>query len=240
MLEFIIAFIIIVFASMIQGISGFGFSLLAVPLLAIVMSLDLIVPILVIFSLLLNIIVFTKVKGHINKKQILILVVFGLSSIPIGITALKGINEDYIKLVVGIIIVVSAIAMQLNYKIKFKSQNLAYALTGFLSGVLNGASSLSGPPVILMLSNEGVDKAAFRKTLATYFLVLNLFSIPMFAMSGVIDGLVIEHSLKLLPAMLIGTFTGVSIGNKIPESLFRKFSLLLIFIMGVLTIVSAL
>ncbi len=239
MVIYIISFLIIAIAAMIQGITSFGFSLVSVPLLALIMPLELIVPMLVVFSLLLNIIVFSKIQGHINKKQIAILIIFGLISIPLGIYGLKVVDDRIIKLIVGVIIIISALAMQFGFKVRFKNQNLAYGLTGFLSGILNGASSLSGPPVILMLSNDGLNKDNFRKTLATYFMVLNLFSIPLFLASGLLTETVLINSAKLLPALLIGTFTGIGVGNKIPDVLFKKLTLILIFVMGILTLISA-
>ncbi len=239
MVIYIICFLIITIAAMIQGVTSFGFSLISVPLLALIMPLELIVPMLVVFSLLLNIIVFSKIQGHINKKQIAILIIFGLISIPLGIYGLKVVDDTIIKLIVGVIIIISALAMQFGFKVRFKNQNLAYGLTGFLSGILNGASSLSGPPVILMLSNDGLNKDNFRKTLATYFMVLNLFSIPLFLASGLLTETVLINSGKLLPALLIGTFTGIGVGNKIPDVLFKKLTLILIFVMGILTLISA-
>lgn len=215
MLIYSIAFVIIVLSAMIQGITSFGFSLLAVPLLAFVMPLDVIVPVLILFSLVLNIIVFLKLEGHINKLQITLLVLFGLISIPLGINILKFVDENYIKLVVGVVIVISATAMQFNYKVHFKNQNISYAVTGFLSGILNGSSSLSGPPVILMLSNEGAEKANFRKTLSTYFMVLNLFSIPLFIITGLVTKEVLSHTLKLSPALIIGVVIGIGLGDRL-------------------------
>lgn len=238
MLLYIISFLIIFISAMIQGVTSFGFSLIGVPLLALIMPLDIIVPMLVLFSLVLNILVYSKIKGHVNKRQILILIIFGLISIPIGIYGLSVVDEKIIKLIVGTIIIVSALAMQFGFKVTFKKQDIAYGLTGFLSGILNGASSLSGPPVILLLSNEGVDKNNFRKTLATYFMTLNLFSIPMFLMSGFLTRDVMINTIKLSPALFIGTLLGIGLGNKIPDVVFRKVTLVLIFVMGLMTLLS--
>lgn len=238
-LYFIIA-IIILMAAMLQGVTGFGFSLLAVPLLSFVLPLKIIVPLLVLYSLILNILVFSKVKGKINKVQIIVLVLFGLAFIPVGIKLLNSVDENLIKLIVGIIIIISAISMNFGYKIKFKNQNIAFAVTGMLSGILNGASALSGPPVILMLSNEKVKKENFRKTLAIYFLVLNLFTIPIFIYEKMMTSEIISYSIKLFPALVIGALVGIKFGNKLPEKIFRKVTLILIFVMGVLTVMSTL
>lgn len=234
-----IAFITILVAAGIQGITGFGFSLVSLPLLAMLLPMETIVPMLVLYSLCLNIVLYKKVKGQIEKKRIVILVTCGLLFIPVGIYGLTAVNESLIKIIVGAIIIISSLALGLGFKIKFKNPMISYGLSGILSGLLNGASSLSGPPVILLLSNEGVDKDNFRKTLATYFMVLNLFSIPMFVMSGVLTTEVLLETLKYSPAMVVGVLGGVYLGNFMPEKLFRGMTLVLIFVMGIMTIVSS-
>jgi len=46
-------------------------------------------------------------------------------------------------------------------------------------------------------------------------------------------------SVQLFPALLIGTLTGLKVGDKIPDHIFKKITLGLIFIMGILTLISA-
>ena len=126
-----------------------------------------------------------------------------------------------------------------NYKITFKNDTMAYGLAGILSGILNGATSLSGPPVILMLSNEGVNKGSFRKTLATYFMVLNIFSLPMFIASGLLDRPLLIKSAIIFPSMVIGVILGIGLGNRMKENHFRKITLGLVFAMGLMTVISS-
>lgn len=232
--------LIIFSAAFIQGAVGFGFSLVAVPLLAIFLPLKEIVPMMVLFSLALNIIVWIKLKGHVDKRKIMVLILLGLVFIPVGILTLKFVKESYIQISVGLLVIVASLAMMKQYKIHFKNPYVAYALTGILSGVLNGATSLSGPPVILMLSNDGVDKMSFRKTLATYFMALNLFSLPMFFLGGMVTKPLLIKSLFIFPSVLIGVLLGILFGNKLNEKIFRKVTLILIFIMGIMTILSGL
>lgn len=234
-MSIMISLLVILFAAAVQGATGFGFSLVAVPLLSFVMPLHAIVPLLILFSLILNSIVFVNLKGHIDKKKITLLVLMGTVGIPVGIYILRFVNEDYIKFVVGILIMVSALAMYFNYKAHFKNVYLTYGLAGLLSGVLNGSSSLSGPPVILMLNNEGVSKRDFRKTLATYFMLLNIISVPILLLQGIITQEVFQSSLMRLPSMLIGVYLGLKLGNMVPERTFRKVTLVMIFVMGLAT-----
>lgn len=238
MLPLLLGFIIIWFAASIQGISGFGLSLVAVPLLSLILPLEVVVPLMVVFSLILNVISFSKIKGHVNKTQMLILICCGVLFIPVGIYGLKTLDDQIIKVVAGVIISFSAIMMAFGFKLKFNNQKIAYGITGMLSGVLNGASSLSGPPVILLLSNEGGEKNNFRKTLATYFMLLNIFTLPAFVIGGFDVDQVLYYGIRLLPALIIGTLFGIAVGNKVPEALFRKLTLGLILVMGIMTVLS--
>jgi uncharacterized membrane protein YfcA len=238
-LTYLYVMVIIGISALIQGTVGFGFSLVAVPLLAFAMPLKEIVPMLVLYSLFLNIMVWFKVNGKVDKKKIMLLIIFGLISIPLGIYILNYVKEIYIQIFVGILIIISSLAMIKNYKITFKNDTMAYGLAGILSGILNGATSLSGPPVILMLSNEGVNKGSFRKTLATYFMVLNIFSLPMFIASGLLDRPLLIKSAIIFPSMVIGVILGIGLGNRMKENHFRKITLGLVFAMGLMTVISS-
>jgi uncharacterized membrane protein YfcA len=69
---FMLGFISILLASLVQGITGFGFALIAVPLLSLfIPELRNITPIIVIYSFLTNIIIVYKTRQYIDLKKIL-------------------------------------------------------------------------------------------------------------------------------------------------------------------------
>jgi uncharacterized protein len=239
MITIFISFLIILFASIIQGMTSFGFSLIAVPLLGLFLPLKDFVPMLIIFSFLISLILFKKLKGNYNKKRILVLVLSGLSSTLLGINLLKFIDNNILKMIVGFIILISSLFMLFGIRLKFKVKILGDIIAGISSGLLNGSVSLSGPPVILLLSNEDTEKEKFRKTLTIYFLMLNLVSLPMFFFNGLLNKDIAIKTLINLPAMVIGMFLGFFIGNRITEELFKKIALGLILILGIMTVLSA-
>lgn len=235
----IMTFFIILISGAIQGISSFGFSLVAVPLLGMFLPLKEFVPVLVLFSLLTNLMLFFKVEGSFNVKRIITLVVVGTISTFGGVYILKYIDDNTLKLVVGIIIIISAVIMILGYRINIKNKFIGDVIAGFFSGLLNGSVSLSGPPVILLLSNEDAEKNTFRKTLTTFFLVLNFMSLPAFFMGGLITQGVIDMAIYNVLALAIGTFVGLKIGNMFTEKHFKAMTLGLILVMGMMNVVSA-
>ncbi|QNO14675.1 sulfite exporter TauE/SafE family protein [Alkalicella caledoniensis] len=237
-LQTLIGAIIIFFSSMTQGIASFGFSLLALPLLGLFLPLRIIVPVLIIYSFILNSIILYNIRQHINLKRIYIVAIFGIIATPFGAHLLKIMDENTLKIIIGVIITISTLANFLGYKFKVKNEKLSYMPIGLVSGLLNGSVSLAGPPLVLFLSNQGVEKQIFRANLTLYFWILNVITIPTYFFSGLITQEVVNYSAYLFPGLIVGTLLGIGVGNKVDELLFKKLAMSLIMAMGLLSIVS--
>jgi len=231
--------LVIFFAAMTQGITSFGFSLIGLPLLGFLLPLKIIVPILVIYSLVLNTIILYHIKEFIDFKKISILVTVGIIGTPFGVYLLKISDESTLKLLIGVIITIAAIANFYGYKMKVKNEKLSYIPVGLVSGLLNGSVSLGGPPIVLFLTNQDVEKQVFRANLTLYFWILNIITIPTQFLGGLITSEVIKYTIYLSPGLIVGTLLGIRLGNKLDENLFKKLTLILILCMGVLSIISA-
>ncbi len=129
--------------------------------------------------------------------------------------------------------------MYKGYKVTMKNKTVSFLTTGFMSGLLNGSISMSGPPVILFMTNEGVEKTQFRTNLTSYFFILNVVTVVVFYMNGQLGEEVIKTSGMLLPALIIGVIVGVALGNRTKEDRFRTFTIFMIMAMGLLSIVSS-
>ena len=73
-----------------------------------------------------------------------------------------------------------------NKHFKIKNVWAERIVTGGISGILNGSVSFSGPPMVIFLSNKGVEKQQFRANLTFYFWILNVMTIPTFIIGGLI------------------------------------------------------
>ena len=240
MQQILFGILIIFLAAMTQGATSFGFSLIAVPLLGIMIPLQVAVPILMIYSLILNSVILYHIRQHVQLKKIIVLVISGMAGTPFGVYLLKALEESTLKLVVGIIIVIVAAVNISGYHIKMKNGKRSFIPVGFASGLLNGSVSLGGPPIVLFLNNQKVEKQIFRGNLTLYFWMINLFSIPTYFFSGLITREVVSYSLYLFPGLIIGTLIGIRMGNQVNERLFKRISMGLIMGMGILSIWSGL
>ena len=227
-------------SAMLQGFTGFGFSILSLPLITLLISPKIAVPILVLYSIIINIVVFFSARKAFELKKIWILMIFGIIGVPIGTHFLITLNDNLIKLFFGIFITVFGLLLLFGFRRKIKHEKISMIPIGFISGILSGSVSIGGPPLILFLSNQGVNKQVFRANLAVYFFILNIFTIPVYIYNGLISEQVLNYSLKFFPALLIGVIIGNIFSKKIREEHFRKITLFLLILMGILAVVSSL
>lgn len=235
-MDFLFASVVILLASVVQGATSFGFSLLALPLLGLIYELKVVVPTLVVFSLVLNLIILFKLKMKPNLKELGLLAIFAVACIPIGVQMLMVVEESTLKLIVSILLIVIALIMLSGIKLNIKNKKVSYIIAGILSGILNGAVSLSGPPVVVLLANDDKNKNEFRASLTFLFVILNIVTIALYQKNGLFENPELIKMVYLLPVMIIGTYIGIHLGNKIDDVKFKKLVLILLLIMGIVNL----
>ena len=154
----IIAIIMLFFAGLIQGLAGFGFSMVSIPVLIMFIEPRLLIPMVIIHSVIINVFLFIKVRKHAELGRIWPLIVAAIVGIPIGTWLLLVMDQNIFKLLVGFLIMLLGIAYLKDFKIDIKNERRAFLPVGFISGILNGSITLSGPPVVVTLTNQGVRK----------------------------------------------------------------------------------
>ena len=235
--ESLLISLIILIASLIQSTAGFGFALLAVPLLSLFMPMTDVVPTIVILSTVTNLFVSWEQRKSLKIREMLPLFIAGIAGIPLGVWGLKTFDQELLKALVGLIILVTSAALFFDWKISFSRKSLSLVTAGLFSGVLGGSLSMSGPPIILFLTNESYDKNSFRANLTLYGIITNLFALAAFAMGEILTtGAGRTAVIGSLP-LLIGTAGGIVLSRKLGELSFKRGVLVLLALMGVITAV---
>lgn len=230
--------IIFLVSALLQGLSGFGFSILAVPLITLFIAPKTAVPILMLYSIIINLVVLYSARKEIDLKKIWLLLLAGIIGLPFGARLLVSLDGNILKIGIGILILIFGTLLLLGYRKELKHEKIAMIPIGIISGLLSGSISISGPPIIIFLANKQLGKHSFRGNLALYFFLLNIFTIPVFWLNGLFTKEVISHSVTFLPGLLVGVIAGNLLSHKVQEQHFKKFTLILLLIMGVLAIVS--
>jgi uncharacterized membrane protein YfcA len=226
--------------SFVQGASGFAFSLISLPLLTMVMPQESAVPMLALLGLPINAVVLFSSRGQADPKRFLPLLVAGVAGTLPGILLLQALPEGPLRLIAGVTVTITAAVYIAGGRVRFRNERAAMIPVGLVSGILNGLMTFSGPPVIIFLANQEAEKEEFRAGLSLYFLGLNLLSIPMLAMRGLLGGGLLTATAQLLPAAALGSVLGAAVSRRIPQRAFRRTVLVLLAVLGLSVSVSAL
>jgi uncharacterized protein len=236
----LLGMLIITIAGFTQGLTSFGFALLSMPILSSFIPLKVVIPIIVILSLFSNIAILFDCKKHIRMKQIWILILSSLVAAPFGALILRVANASYIKMFIGPFIVLFAVLLLSGVSFRVRNEKLAFVPVGLTSGLLNGSISLSGPPVALFLTNQGVEKHVFRANITAYALILNLITILTYGYTGMLNAEVVRYTVWFLPAMFGGVYLGSKALRFMSEKVFKKITLYLLIISGAWTLLTGL
>jgi uncharacterized membrane protein YfcA len=239
-LAVIFGLLVVLSAGVTQGLSSFGFALITVPIMTVFLSPKTVVPILLIHSALINTVVLLNTRKWVDLKRIWPLMIAGIVGIPFGTYLLIVIGASMLKIFIGLVVSLCAVALWRNARMRIKSEKLASVPVGLMSGAVGTPTAITGPPVVLLFANQGMAKQGFRANLAAYFLVLNLATIPAFLLGGLITVEVVYYAILFIPATLLGAVIGLKLAHRVREQLFRKFVLTIVVIMGLVSVASGL
>lgn len=228
---------IVFIASVIRSAFGFGESLIAVPLLALVIPINIAVPLSVLMSITIAAIVVLADWQSINfqsAKRLLISTLFG---IPIGLLILKVGNERVIKTTLGIIIILfSVLSLTTKKTFGFKVSNKWSYGCGFLAGILGGAYGMNGPPLIVYGNMRRWTPQQFRATLHAYFLPASALGMIGYWKAGLWTSTVSNYYYLSLIVVLPAIFLGKKLNHILPDHIFKKCIYLSLIAIGLLLI----
>lgn len=209
MLQILLQVVAVLFlATLIRSAFGFGEALIAVPLLALVMPVEVAAPVAVLCSITVASIAVAQDWRKIHMRSAGWLVLSTLFGIPLGLALLKTVPEPVVKAILAVVIMgFSAFSLRTGNRHKLKSDGLAW-IFGFIAGILGGAYGMNGPPLAIYGSLRRWTPAHFRATLQGYFLPASLVGMGGYLIAGLWTRDVTRFYLLSLPAVILASFLG--------------------------------
>ena len=153
-------------ATLIRSAFGFGEALVAVPLLALVIPVEVAAPVAVLVSVTVAGLVLLQDWRHVHPGSAGRLILSTMFGIPFGLLMLTTVAEPVVKAVLAaVIIAFSAYCLAGRSRFELRDDRLAW-LFGFGAGVLGGAYGMNGPPLVAYGALRRWSPERFRATLA--------------------------------------------------------------------------
>jgi uncharacterized membrane protein YfcA len=202
--------VITLVAAIVNGALGYGFSSITVPLALLFLANRVLNPALVVIEVALNAYVLWVNRDALPAvwRRVLPLVLGLVPGIAAGTALLAQVNPDWLKLGTFAVLLPLIMLQAAGYRRPIRSERSVGLIFGGGVGVLYSLTTISGPPLALMLSNQGLTKKDFRAALG--FVRLAESSITAIAYAYV--GLYSATSMALIPWILPSIALGVPIG----------------------------
>ena len=235
-----VTIVVVAIAACIQRISGFGFSLLATPLLATTLSVRDAVVVLAIVSLPATTATWWQLRDHVDRAQLRRLVAFAIPGLPVGLGIHRLVTERGMRLVLAGVVIAAIAALATGWRVAVHHAARADAVSGFFSGVLNMTTGTNGPPLVVNLTSQDVSPDRMRATLSGVFALTGVLGLALFAVDGDIGRAQITLGLIGLPVAVVAQQIGTRLTPLVSDRLFRSLTFVLLSLTAITSAINAL
>lgn len=225
---------VLFFATFVRSTFGFGEALIAVPLLAFVVPIEVAVPVATLVSIAIAVVVVVQEWRHIHWRSAASLAFASVIGTPLGLMMLTTVPEATLKgVLAAVIIAFSVYSLWTRSPVAFHHDRFA-PLFGFVAGILGGAYSMNGPPLAIYGALRGWSPQEFRATLQGYFLPASVAVMVGYALTGLWTPVVNHYFLLSLPAAIAAILLGRAANRRMRGSAFFRYVYMGLIVVGVM------
>jgi uncharacterized membrane protein YfcA len=220
-----------------KGGFGGGLGVLAVPLMALVVSPLQAAAVLLPILCLMDLVGLWAYRGRWLWPELKILLPASMIGIAAGTLLFGFMSAATVRIIVGIV----AIAFTLHYVYSARRATDA-ALphfppsVGIAAGAAGGFTSFiahsGGPPISMYLLRRPLDRTDFVATTVLLFAAINYVKLAPYAWLGQLSGGNLLTSLVLAPLAPVGVYAGVWLHRRVSDRFFFQLMYVLLFVVG--------
>lgn len=223
-------------AEVIGTVGGFGSSVFFVPIANFYFDFQSVLGLTALFHLASNFSKIVLFRKGLDKRLIILMGVPGIIFVIVGGILTSYFKSDVMKMVLGIFLIIFSAVFLIKNSLTIKDGNREAIGGGVLSGFLAGFLGTGGAIRGLTMAAFNLEKSVFVATSAFIDLGVDLSRTVVYLLHGYVH----YHDLIYLPFLIaigfFGTYLGKRILQSIPQENFRKLSLILILLIGVVTL----
>lgn len=228
--------------ALLGGLSGFGYGLVATPLLLV---LGLPLPLVVATNMLLGgstrAMTAWTFRGFVAPRRVAALIAGTVPGVLVGLLVLEAVDRDRLRQAVGAVVIAGAVAMMAA---RGRATSAEWgrgpaSFVGFLGGGLGVTTSLNGVPPVLMYTWEGAPPRRMVADLSVFFVASNaIVALLLLGTRSAPAGPVLGLFLLWLPGVLLATYLSNRLVDRIPEAQFRRLVLGIVMLGGLTALLS--
>jgi uncharacterized protein len=221
-------------ASVVTGLAGFAFGLVAAAVWLHVLTPLQTASLIIAFGLVVQGASVWRLRHALDWNRLWPFLIGGAIGVPIGIAALEWASPSHMRAGVGAVLILYSVYSLLRPAMKpIEAGISADASIGFLNGVLGGATGLAGILTTIWCGLRGWSKDQQRAVFQPVGVATFAMSAAWIGAKGAISAETVGLFLLGLPVLLAGTWLGLRLYGQLDEAGFRKLVLILLLVSGV-------
>jgi uncharacterized membrane protein YfcA len=245
MTDILIAAGIFALAGVVQSLAGFGFGMVSMAILPVVLPVRAAVPVVALLGLIACVSVLHASRHALERRRVLPLLAGAFLGVPMGVWFLGESEPAFLNLALGIVLIGYSGYGLLRGDVGVDAdesqgpwRDAVGAGAATLGGFLGGAFNVGGPPVVMYVAWRRFDPVATRATLQCFFLVATCFQLTLFGMTGMLTRASLVTAGLGVPALGLGLLVGTRLARGISRESFGRLVLVLLLALGVRLVVA--
>ncbi|MBM9615545.1 sulfite exporter TauE/SafE family protein [Desulfobulbus rhabdoformis] len=228
---------IIFLSGVVQGLTGFGSALVAIPLLSLIMDVKQAIPLAILNALIITTTLTYALRHLVDWRKILPLLIGSVPGVLLGATLLKHADPEMISRLLGILLIAISF-LHLFFRPKPINPSCLWGgIAGFFSGAINSTVGAGGPPAIIYATLQSWSKDEIRATLTGFFVCNGYVTALVHAGHGIINQAVVRLFFISCGCVLLGTLAGSLLSKKIHRATYLRLVYVLLTVLGVMLLV---
>lgn len=211
-IDLLVAIVTTVLAGILRGTTGFGSSLVLAPVLSIILGPAEAVAITLLIGASASALLIPRYHSGVDRRSVLPLSLAGAVFLVPGVLSLKLASSQAMHHAIAWVMIVITLMMMVP-RLSFRRSQWQSAVAGAVGGLIMGATSMGGPPVVLYFTGRKDDPRQLKANIVVAVGLLELGSLAILAAIGRIDFAVLLHFSILLPVFLLATHFAERVGG---------------------------
>ena len=215
----LVAPVIIVVAYTVFGLSGFGSTVISVPVLAHFLPVSYLVPLMALLDLASACLVGSAGREHVSRPEMKRIIPWMFVGFVVGVTLLKGVPDDYLRMALGIFAMSVGVYSIFNPTM-LRTISVWWSVpAGIVGGAIATIFGAGGPIYSTYLAGRLKDKSEIRATISTLISVSAFTRAIMYAVTGLILHAAIFAGFAVLAPFV---WMGLKLGDRIHVGLSQQ------------------
>ena len=240
LIEFTFFCSVILFASIVRGFSGFGFSASSVSLLSFILPAKEIVPIILLLEIIASFLMIPSIWKKINWKFVVYLLLGVALGTPYGVYLLSKLEQNITHFIISATVLVFAGLLLSGYKNTKLNLNISKFFVGTVAGIVNGFGTLAGLPIALYFLIIAAEPAVIRASLAALFFFTDFYALILAYFNNILKYEVLYRTLALIFIVPIGVSIGTKFFKGSSNESYKKYVLYFLIIISIFGLIRSL